>query len=366
MKILQVVALVTSDGRYGGPSTVAMNQCAALTAQGHEVTLAALTDDPAIANGLERATGAELRLRKFRKLFGLKSFSASYSLGHLIHLLRASREHDIVHVHLARDLFTMPFAFGLLLMKRPFVVQTHGMISKKSDPFTSVFDAFLTRPVLRRARRWMTLTSFEEGQLSRVLGDGTQYDKATRVANGVDAPADWSPNAPKTKTVSFISRLQERKHPERVVQLAATMPEVRFIIAGPDEGMLPELQRLTNSLALRNLEFIGAIPFSEVQALLRKSTALLLPSEGEVFPMIVLESLSVGTPVIITSSCGLADAIESSGGVVTDGTISALESAVEHIVEHPGMREAARNKSIEEFSMKAVASKLAIIYGATA
>ena len=41
MRILQVVALVSGTNAYGGPTTVALNQCRALADAGHDVILAA-------------------------------------------------------------------------------------------------------------------------------------------------------------------------------------------------------------------------------------------------------------------------------------------------------------------------------------
>jgi hypothetical protein len=43
MRVLQVVALISPDGSYGGPARVALNQSAELVKRGHEVTLAAAT-----------------------------------------------------------------------------------------------------------------------------------------------------------------------------------------------------------------------------------------------------------------------------------------------------------------------------------
>ena len=49
----------------------------------------------------------------------------------------------------------------------------------------------------------------------------------------------------------------------------------------------------------------------QVQGVLGEYDLLVLPSANEPFPMVVLEALAVGTPVLIMPSCGLADSLRS-------------------------------------------------------
>ena len=52
-----------------------------------------------------------------------------------------------------------------------------------------------------------------------------------------------------------------------------------------------------------NLDIIEDVFYYAYQS---KSKLLVLPSENEPFPMIVLESLAVGTPVLVMPSCGIS------------------------------------------------------------
>ena len=44
--------------------------------------------------------------------------------------------------------------------------------------------------------------------------------------------------------------------------------------------------------------------------MLARSNLLILPSKDEPFPMVILEALAVGTPVVVNPSCGFAKELE--------------------------------------------------------
>ena len=47
-----------------------------------------------------------------------------------------------------------------------------------------------------------------------------------------------------------------------------------------------------------NVRFLGTVTNLEVRSLMRKAQALILPSKWEAMPMVILEALSVGAPII--------------------------------------------------------------------
>ena len=81
---------------------------------------------------------------------------------------------------------------------------------------------------------------------------------------------------------------------------------MKFEIYGPDSG---ELELVQNEIQTRNLkgilEYRGALPPDQVKDVLNRIDLLVLPSVNEPFPMVILESLAVGTAVLVMPSCGL-------------------------------------------------------------
>jgi glycosyltransferase involved in cell wall biosynthesis len=83
--------------------------------------------------------------------------------------------------------------------------------------------------------------------------------------------------------------------------------------------------------------------------------------------MSVLEAMSVGLPVIVSSDCGLAQLVERTGsGLVTDPQVPALASAVESILADPALARAMGDRGRAtvrtEFTMRTIGDRLVSAY----
>jgi glycosyltransferase involved in cell wall biosynthesis len=103
---------------------------------------------------------------------------------------------------------------------------------------------------------------------------------------------------------------------------------------------------------------------------LSQTDIYVLPSVQEPFPMSVLEAMSLGKPVIITSSCGLADAVRShDAGLVVGESDEELEAAIEALLSDPCRRQTMGSNAAElvasRFSIRSVAASLMELYRRT-
>jgi len=92
-----------------------------------------------------------------------------------------------------------------------------------------------------------------------------------------------------------------------------------------------------------------------------------LPSIDEPFPMSVLEAASLGLPVIVTNTCGLAEPIiESDAGIVVDESMKGLVGGIRSLLADEGARDragtGARIMASTRFGMDAVAGSLETAY----
>ena len=116
LRILHAVTLLTPDGAYGGPVRVALNQAAALRSRGHAVTLAAAE------RGIRVSTfsgGNAARARARRQIVPRSGFAGLSAPGLVRWLLRAHREFDVAHIHLARYLVLVPLT--MLMVRSEFL-----------------------------------------------------------------------------------------------------------------------------------------------------------------------------------------------------------------------------------------------------
>ncbi|WP_298582737.1 glycosyltransferase [uncultured Kocuria sp.] len=372
MKILQVVTYISPDGAYGGPVRVAINQAKALTELGHDVLVAAASGGFKGPLPTE-FDGFPVRLFPARKVIPNSGFAGLTSPGLLHWLSRAMRGADVVHVHLARDLVTLPSALLTLLANKPLVVQTHGMIDRTDNPLAVPLDWFLTRRVLGTARTVLYLTERERQDLRDVAG---QHLVLRHLPNGVDLSADdVAERAVDTGTVAevlYLARLHSRKRPKAFVEAAKVLLNsgisASFKLVGPDEGEASEVQHTIEESGFSDhITYEGFLGPGETQARLKECDIYVLPSVDEPFPMSVIEAMAAGKPVVITDTCGLSEQIVAAdAGFVVDGSGSALAESIRELVNNGPLRSkmgaAARGLVERQFDLRRIGADLDTLY----
>lgn len=372
MRILQIVTYISPDGAYGGPVRVAINQAKALRELGHEVVVAAAAGG--FGGSLPKEyDGFPVQLFPCWRMLPNAGFAGITSPGLIVWLMQAVRGADVVHVHLARDLVTLPAAAITLMLDKPLVVQTHGMIDPTEKRLAKPLDKFLTRPVLRKSSSCLYLTDDEQDDLRNVARGDLNFN---HLRNGVIFPraleAGDNVNVQNSVEVLFLARLHKIKRPLVFVEAAQKLSDsgsrAKFSLAGPDEGEAEAVQQMIKAAGpAARVVYEGAVSPEQTASRLARCDVYVLPSLDETFPMSVIEALSLGKPVIITKSCGLASFIDDAGaGIVIDGSVAEMARAIKQLVDDPAMREKmgkrAKTLAREEFAISSVASKLDHIY----
>lgn len=368
MRILHVVTLLSPDAAYGGPVRVAMNQTSALLDRGHDVVIAAA------ARGYDKLPSSigDVPIRAFSAQTAVPGIGFAGIRG--TKMTRWISDHapdfDVVHIHLARDFVTLPAARACIRRGTPIVVQPHGMIDVSSKFLAIPLDRLWTRPILRSASSVFYLTSRERRDLRDVAGE---HLRLCELINGVPlaAPLEVAKNTERPE-VLFLARLAPRKRPGTFVEMAHRLIQngsnADFAIVGPDEGTRGEVDALIASYALQSrVRYEGSLPPESTTTRMRRASVYVLPAIDEPFPMSVLEAMSVGLPVVVTNTCGLAPLVEETNcGCVVGPDLDSLTDAVQRILDTPGllntMSDNARRAVAERLSMSAVAERLEQTY----
>jgi glycosyltransferase involved in cell wall biosynthesis len=373
MRVLHVVTLVTPDGAFGGPTRVAVNLCSALRHQGHDAIIAAgvrgFDESPSDLDGVPAFF---FPARPVIAGFGYAPTRAP-ALGRWLD--EHAPKFDIVHVHLARDLVTIPTAAKLRRLRIPFVVQTHGMITPYSHPLAMPIDRLWTARLLRSAARVLHLNQVERHDLCTVGGSELRF---RQLSNGVPAPtaAATGLRSSALPEVLFFARLHERKRPEVFAEAALSVLRsgirAQFAIVGPAEGADVSVDAI---IAQARAEGFGedllrrepAVPPHLASARMAGASVYVLPAVREPFGMTVVEALMLGIPVIICADAGLADFVRTHAcGLVVDGSTQSFTHAISDLLSDPDLARSMGQRgprAVEStFSIAAIARELEQIY----
>jgi glycosyltransferase involved in cell wall biosynthesis len=158
--------------------------------------------------------------------------------------------------------------------------------------------------------------------------------------------------------VGVLARLQPEKGVATFLKAAPRVveraPRARFVVAG-DGPLRAELQALVGRLGLEeNVRFLGFRP--DPWGLIGLLDVLVVPSQTEGAPLVVLEAMTSGVPVVASAVGGIPDQVRNGvdGVLVPPGDPAALGEAVLELLEDPGlarrMGAAGRRKSATDFS----------------
>jgi glycosyltransferase involved in cell wall biosynthesis len=308
VKVLHILTLIEGRGEYGGPVTVAKTlQEASLSSQ-YRLRLLGGERNSESSKSRSNSTDCIIRVKPIIKK---RQISSLFSINLVTTLTREIHNSQIVHLHFARDLLQIIAGFICILFRKPFFVQTHGMIRKKESLIVSFLDRFTIVPVLKRARTCFVLSEIEEKNLKKVCSN--IHIKILR--NGIKF-ANLAENETQLShdiNIVFCSRLHSTKGVRFFCELARHFKSHQryvFTIFGPDGGELDWVQEFISENKEINLIYAGSLEAGRVLEKLAESDLLVLPSNYDPYPMVILEALSVGTPVLINSECGQSEQIE--------------------------------------------------------
>lgn len=162
------------------------------------------------------------------------------------------------------------------------------------------------------------------------------------------------------RVILYLGRLIEIKGIDYLLRAFARLRrsegDVALLVVGegPDR---PQLEELARSLALTDVHFPGAITdVSEKSFLFRRAAAVVVPSvtlhgAREGGPLVVLEALSAGTPVVGTDVLGSSTALIRdgvNGYVVPEKDPEALARAIARVLQQNGIAREAVLRSFQE------------------
>ena len=157
------------------------------------------------------------------------------------------------------------------------------------------YRVFLERLFLRYIDLFVSNTNFAKGFYERYL----PKINISILKGYVDIPEEFKDiNGEKKEFVIFTARLVKEKGLSIVLESAASLKDIRFKICGegPELRLYKDMVRRKN---LKNIEFLGLVERKKLLKLIKEARVLILPSLWhEVYNRVIIEAMSLGTPVI--------------------------------------------------------------------
>jgi glycosyltransferase involved in cell wall biosynthesis len=287
----------------------------------------------------------------------------------------AAFQPDLVHAH-----HGWVIASVLAELRAPYVVTLHGTEHYGFQHYPDYRDWALTG--LRGARLVMALMDEERDKAVRTYG--LDPARVVVVRPGVDTalfrPVTLERDAALRQygierggrpVVLCGSKLTAIKGTEIILEAArryAQMAEEPITLIAGEGDQRPALEALARELNLRDVHFLGHQTHAQMVSLYNLADVLAFPSTTDWFPLVVMESLACGTPVVASRVGGLPEIVaEGLGYLVEPGDAQALaekaaQAIRERLKEKAGAAAAAHIR--EHFDLERMAARVEQVYHA--
>ncbi len=283
-----------------------------------------------------------------------------------------SEDYDLVHAHTPRTALV-----GRLAARKagvPFVYHVHSPASRDSTRrLLNWINATAEWAVVRGADRLIAVSpSVRDYMIDR----GISAERIICVPNGVPIANNQVERRSPTGvwTLGAVALFRPRKGIEVLLEALAVLRSrslnVRLRAVGGFETPVYKAEVLGLAERLGLAEAIDWIGFTRnVNRELAKINLFTLPSLfGEGLPMVVLEAMAAGLPVVASRVEGVPEAVahRETGLLVESGSVSQLAQAIEEVmnggVDYSTLSHGARSRHAEAFSDEIMAAGVASVY----
>jgi glycosyltransferase involved in cell wall biosynthesis len=364
----------------GGIEQVSYEQSKRLTEAGYEIDVLTSKFEGRNTNPLEGITIHHYPSLNVAKLFGVPypivSFKAYKKFMQLI------GKCDLVHAH--GHVYMGSYLAGMVAkkLKKPFIVTQHNtFIDYKSllNVVEQLNDQIIGKSVLKHADK---ITTVSKETLKYVLKLGADQTKTQVIYNGVDTdffrPVDKAKSRKKLglpknrKIILSVRRLVYKNGLDTLIEsaplVAKNHPDALFVVAGKGPSRKLIEDRIKELRIQNNVKLAGFVPDEQLPVYYDAADIFMLPSaSGEGLPLVLLEAMACGLPVIATAVGGTPEIIEhmKNGVLVPPINPQAIAEALSKLLSEglgPALGVEARRTVEDRFTWEKNVSQLQDIY----
>jgi glycosyltransferase involved in cell wall biosynthesis len=190
-----------------------------------------------------------------------------------------------------------------------------------------------------------------EAGINRPMQVLNSFSSLAEIASGIPSGVDSGKVGTRDRSTKpvfvYAGRLEASKGIWHLLDAFRERPGYELLIAG--SGVLADTLK-SRYADCTHIRFLGVLPRDQVAAVLRGAVAVVSPSWGpETFPLVNIEAMSCGTPVIARRGGGSVESIERTGGGLIYDQPEQLLHLVDRIAADPELRSTLARKASEGY-----------------
>lgn len=257
-------------------------------------------------------------------------------------LRHAGHRFDLIDAH-----YFYPDGVAAVMLGREFGLPV--TVTARGTDINLIADYALPRRLIRwAAGRADGLVTVSSALAEKLAGLGVERERIAVLRNGVD-PTVFKPVAPfrargPTPLAISVGNLVPLKGHDLVIRALADIPALHLWIVGggAERG---RLEVLAESLGVaERVSFLGVVPHEQMPAIYSAADVLVLASEREGWPNVLLEAMACGARVLTTAVSDVAEIVSqpAAGAWIRERSSHALVNALRELLATPVPREATR------------------------
>lgn len=350
MKIIHLTASYKPAYIYGGPIQSVAKLCEATTKiiderkEEGNFDLQVLTTT---ANGDQELNVSPAKpvlidgvsVTYFKRLTKDHSHFSPQLLWNLKNILQTAKGKNIIHIHAWWNLVSVLSCWVAKWYNIPVVLSPRGMLTAYTQNNRNSFAKrilhwFIGKRLLQYCHIHAT-SDQEKDDIQKIINPKS----ITVISNLVNLQASVASsksmnfdNDPTVFHLIFLSRIEEKKGLELLFEALSLLGinwELTVAGSGQEEYVDHLKIKASNLNISKHINWIGQVENKDKYPLIAQHDLLVLTSFNENFANVVIESLSVGTPVLISDQVGLSDYVNSQKlGWITALNVNAIKDTL--------------------------------------
>ncbi len=313
------------------------------------------------------------------------------NVGHMSFLPGISRalwkgEFDVIHSHVYRHPHNEMALWVGRLKSTPIVLHGHSPFIAKEllrngrQRMYRIYDFYARRFFLKKVGAIIALNEYEKDNYLKL---GMEPERITMIGNAADEQCFDTDHGGRNfiekyrlqgkRILLFVGNLNRAKRPDLLVealpQVLEKFDNVMAVLVGMDEGMEERVRQKAELLKVQDhYLWTGPLCGMEKMHAYQAADMFILPSDSEVFGLVLVEAMAHGLPVVGSDAVGPSAIIDHgrTGLIFKRGAVSELAEAILSLLESPvrlrQMGLAARSTARKLYRVSSVVDRIESIY----